>query len=195
MIKQKNFKERILSISDHFIFDEYNREVMGSWETDMMKRHVEILNPTGKNVLEIGFGMGISPTFFIESNPKSYTIVECHPQILEKLYEWKSKYPNKNIIVIEGEWYQQRHLLEKYDCIFYDIFDDPNERDFYENVDNLLNDDGIMSFFGRVGRRTEGVFYGKQYSGELIETTRKLKDGTVKPHTYVVPVYKKNLTV
>jgi spermidine synthase len=191
MISLKRFRERKLTISDNFIFDEYNREVMGSWETEMMKTHVDHLNPTGKDVLEIGFGMGISPTFFVESNPKSYTIVECHPQILDKLYQWKEKYPDQNIIVIEGEWYEQRHQLQKYDCIFYDIFDDPNEKDFYENVDELLNDGGIMSFFGRVGRRTEGEFYGKKYTGTLIETTRTLKDGTTKPHSYVVPIYKK----
>lgn len=188
---QKRFRERKLTISNQFIFDEYGREVMGSWETDMMKKHVELLNPNGKDVLEIGFGMGISPTFFIESNPKSYTIVECHPQVLEKLYSWKSKYPSQNIIVIEGEWFEQKHLLGKYDCIFYDIFDDPNEKDFYENVDNLLKDNGIMSFFGRVGRRTEGVFYGKEYKGELIETNRVMRDGTMRPYSYVVPIYKK----
>lgn len=195
MVIQKRFKERKLTISDQFIFDEYGREVMGEWEREMMRKHVEILNPTGKDVLEIGFGMGISPTFFIETNPKSYTIVECHPQVLEKLYEWKSKHPSQNIIVIEGEWFEQKHLLDQYDCIFYDIFDDPNEKDFYENVDNLLKDNGVMSFFGRVGRKTEGVFYGKEYKGELIETNRIMKDGSIRPHSYVVPIYKKNLTV
>lgn len=195
MYPQKRFKDRSLTISDNFIFDEYGREVMGAWEIEMMKKHVELLTPTNKDVLEIGFGMGISPTFFIESEPKSYTIVECHPQVLEKLYQWKSKYPSQNITVIEGEWFEQRHLLGLYDCIFYDIFDDPNEKDFYENVDNLLRGDGVMSFFGRVGRKTQGEFYGKKYSGELIETTRMMKDGTIRPHSYVVPIYKKNLTV
>lgn len=195
MENRKRFREQKLDITEQFIFDEYGREVMGEWEKEMMKKHVELLNPTGKDVLEIGFGMGISPTFFIESNPKSYTIVECHPQVLEKLYQWKSKYPSHNITVIEGEWFEQRHLLGKYDCIFYDIFSDPNERDFYENVDYFLKEDGIMSFFGRVGRKTEGEFYGKKYSGELIETTRMMKDGTIRPHSYVVPIYKKDLTV
>lgn len=191
MYPQKRFKDRSLTISDNFIFDEYGREVMGAWEIEMMKKHVELLKPTNKDVLEIGFGMGISPTFFIESEPKSYTIVECHPQVLEKLYQWKSKYPSQNITVIEGEWFEQRHLLGLYDCIFYDIFDDPNEKDFYENVDNLLRGDGVMSFFGRVGRKTQGEFYGKKYSGELIETTRMMKDGTIRPHSYVVPIYRK----
>ena len=38
-------------------------EVMMEWETGLMRRHAELVCENGGDILEIGFGMGISANF------------------------------------------------------------------------------------------------------------------------------------
>lgn len=186
---QKKFKERILRIDDHFIYDEYGQEVMGDWEIPMMKKHVDILNVEGKDVLEIGFGMGISPTFFVDSKPKSYTIVECHPMIIEKIHEWKLKYPDVDIKVIEGEWFEKKDELKTYDCIFYDIFDDWYEQEFYDSVDSFLNEKGKFTFFNL--SRDVTNYMGISCVCERILVEKNI-NGKEQTREYFVPLHIKN---
>ena len=47
-----------------------NHIVMHEWETDMMKRHAEIVCENGGDILEIGFGMGISSDFIQKQDIK-----------------------------------------------------------------------------------------------------------------------------
>jgi spermidine synthase len=186
---QKRFKDRDLTIDEHFIIDEYGQQVMGDWEIPMMKKHVDILNVKGKDVLEIGFGMGISPTFFVESKPKSYTIVECHPTIIEKIYEWKQKYQDVDITIIEGEWFEKKDELKTYDCIFYDIFDDWYEQEFYDSVDEMLNEKGRFSFFNLSKDVT--TYKGISCLCEKI-TVERIINGEGQIKEYFVPLHIKN---
>jgi len=55
--------------------------VMDKVETPLMKRFAEIVTQNGGDILEVGFGMGISPDFIYNSNIKSYTCIEIHPKI------------------------------------------------------------------------------------------------------------------
>ena len=53
-------------------------EVMMSWESPIMEASAEWVCSGGGDILEIGFGMGISASFIQQQNISSHTIVESH---------------------------------------------------------------------------------------------------------------------
>lgn len=128
--------------------EEPHTEVMGDWETPLMRKHAELCCHNGGDILEIGFGMGIFATAAQKIGVKSHTIVESHPQVLERLYEWAQG--NPNIIIIEGDWFDMISKINsrQYDGIFFDTHLDPNRKRFRELVvDYSLKDCGIFTYF------------------------------------------------
>lgn len=141
----KRFSERQLVFSESAIRDEFGNDVMMDWEHPMMKRHAELICTPGADVLEIGFGMGISASYIQAIGPRTHTIVECHPQVLPRLRAWARERPS--VIVVEGDWFEQRHSLGKYDGIFYDTYADVHAWVFFENYWRLLKPGGRMTFY------------------------------------------------
>jgi len=99
-------------------------QVMMEWEKPYMEACIDKLKPHG-DVLEIGFGMGYSATHIQKYKPKSYTIVECDPVVIEKCKEWAKDYDN--VTIIESTWQEafQNKSYGVYDKVFFD--DHPNE--------------------------------------------------------------------
>ena len=119
------FKEHILTFSDTKIVDTSHddMEVMMSWEAPIMKKTAEYVCQSKGDILEIGFGMGICSDYIQAQGVNSHTIVEIHPQILERLNTWASD--KSNVTVIEGDWYTVNGL-STYDGIFLDTYGDKN---------------------------------------------------------------------
>ena len=61
------------------------RAVMMDWEDPIMAAHAQYVAENGGNVLEIGFGLGISANYIQSYRPKSHTIIEIHPEIRKLL--------------------------------------------------------------------------------------------------------------
>tara|TARA_A100001391_G_C5004932_1_gene261698 strand:- start:405 stop:956 length:552 start_codon:yes stop_codon:yes gene_type:complete len=118
------FKDNTLEFSDTQIFDvESGIEVMMFWEVPIMRKAAEYISHNNGDVLEIGFGMGICADYIQEQGVNSHTIIEIHPQILEKLNDWASD--KSNVTIIEGDW-ANLSLTDTYDGIFLDTFGDDN---------------------------------------------------------------------
>lgn len=96
--------------------DGWNQVMMG-WEKPWMEACVDALKPHG-DVLEIGFGLGLSATQFQKYPIKTHTIVECHPTVIERMNQWGKSY--QNVKIIEGMWQQSFDKFQKYDIIFFD---------------------------------------------------------------------------
>jgi hypothetical protein len=113
----KNNQEVLLSKNSH--------QVMMEWEKPYMEACIDALNPKG-DVLEIGFGCGYSATQIMKFAPKSYTVVECDPIVIEKAKvwaeEWAKKYPDMAIMIKEGTWQSVLPTLSIFDEIFFDDF-------------------------------------------------------------------------
>lgn len=127
-------------------------EVMNSWEHPLMKKHADIVCQFGGDILEIGFGMGISANYIQSNSIKSHTIVEIHPQIIDRLKQWSKDKPN--VRIIEGDWVDKidEISLIKYDGIFFDTHMDPSRdrvRDLV--VDPLLKEGGVFTWFEPTG--------------------------------------------
>ena len=112
----------------YFTFDKMNealllskndKQVMMEWEKPYMEHCIDILNPKG-NVLEIGFGLGYSADRIQSYKPKSHTIIECDPIVLQKLEIWAKDKPN--VTIVRGKWQETIHNLGIFDEIFMDDY-------------------------------------------------------------------------
>lgn len=127
-----------------------NLVIMDSVETPLMQEFANIVTENGGDILEIGFGMGISADFIYNSNIKSYTCIEVHPHIYEKALEWSKDKPNTNIIL--GNWIDVIPTFDsKYDGIFMDTFEFSNYEKFELYCRNIANDGCVLSIFGNNG--------------------------------------------
>jgi hypothetical protein len=123
-------------------------EVMGRWETPLMQQHSNLCAHNHGDVLEIGFGLGISADQIQSIGVNSHTIVEIHPVIAQKARDWAAN--KTNVTIIEGDWYDLRSTIiqNQYDGIFFDPHMDPNRRKFRtEVVDLCIKPGGIFTWF------------------------------------------------
>ena len=124
------FKDNILEFSDNKIWDPVmNMEVMMNWEAPIMEKSAEFICHNSGDVLEIGFGMGICADYIQAQGVNSHTIIELHPQILERLNTWASG--KSNVTVIEGDW-ANLSLTDTYDGIFLDTYGDDDVRSSFK---------------------------------------------------------------
>ena len=120
-----------------------------SWEHPLMKRHAEVICQNGGDILEIGFGMGISAQYIQEQNIDSHTIIEIHIEIAEKARKWAED--KENVEIIEADWYDVVNELKTYDGIFYDAERDDHKNEFYQVIKSSLKDGGVYTFFNPGG--------------------------------------------
>ena len=127
--------------SDKIYYNDANNsikmEVMMDWEDAIMKRSADYVCENGGDILEIGFGMGIAANYIQANSINSHTIVENHPQIIEKAKAWAADKPN--VTIVEDDWYTVKDSLSTYDGIFYDTFGDQNMNSFKDSLSNLTN--------------------------------------------------------
>jgi len=95
--------------------------VMMEWEKPYMEKSIDLLAPKG-DVLEVGWGCGYSATRILEHRPKSYTVIECCPNVIKKAKEWAKGYPDVPIRIIEGKWQTALHDLGTFDEIYMDDY-------------------------------------------------------------------------
>ena len=145
------FKDTILTFEDDKIVadDNYhNMEVMMSWESPIMEKSAEYICESKGDILEIGFGMGICADYIQSQGVNSHTIVEIHPQIIEKLKVWADG--KSNVTVVEGDWSSVE--LSTYDGIFLDTFGDDNLDKFKEFVSSKAKSGAKITYWNNYGR-------------------------------------------
>lgn len=120
-------------------------EVMMDWEDSIMSASAAYVCKNGGDILEIGFGMGISAGYIQSHSITSHTIVENHPEIIPKAQAWASGKPNVTILV--GSWYDIRDSLSTYDGMFYDAFGDEDQMQFSTYVSSLVKEGGVATWW------------------------------------------------
>ncbi len=110
-----NFEDRTqLTLSDH--------EIMEDWQTPMMKTMARYVGETKGDVLEIGFGRGVSSSFIQDYPLKSHTIIECNHSIVDRFHEWKKQFKGRDIRIVEGLWQDTIEDLDLFDAIFFHTY-------------------------------------------------------------------------
>ena len=139
------FKDNTLEFFDNKIVEiESTLEVMMDWEHPIMEKSAEYICHNKGDVLEIGFGMGICADYIQAQGVNSHTIIEIHPQILEKLNQWASS--KSNVTVIEGDW-SSVGGLSSYDGIFFDTFGDDNVDKFKDFAISKIKSGGKITYW------------------------------------------------
>ena len=138
------FKDNILTFEDDKIVTEDGSEVMMSWEAPIMEKSAEYICESKGDILEIGFGMGICSDYIQAQGVNSHTIVEIHPQIIEKLKIWAED--KDNVIIVEGDW-SSVSGLGTYDGIFIDTYLDENWNKFKEFSINVANSGAKITYW------------------------------------------------
>jgi len=95
--------------------------------TVIYEKVAEFICQSKGDILEIGFGMGICSDYIQAQGVNSHTIIEIHPQVIEKLNTWASG--KSNVTVVEGDW-NSVSGLGTYDGILLDTFKDDNWSNF-----------------------------------------------------------------
>ena len=133
----KNFvagKENRLGVFDVSETDLGDQEIMEDWQTPVMKAMAINVTETHGDVLEIGFGRGVSSTFIQDHVVKSHTIIEANPKVVDRFFNpWKRRYPEANINLVQGCWQDVQSQLKTYDGVFFHAFP-LNEQEFAEYV-------------------------------------------------------------
>jgi amino acid adenylation domain-containing protein len=114
------------------------QQVMQDWEHPLMKAMAKVVTESHGDVLELGFGMGISATYIQEFGARSHTIVEYNERVRERFKKWRSQYPGNDIRLIPGKWHEVVDQLGTYDGIFFDTVPTDEVEYLREVIDNIV---------------------------------------------------------
>ncbi|KAH8602990.1 S-adenosyl-L-methionine-dependent methyltransferase [Bisporella sp. PMI_857] len=169
-VNSEDYLKSELKFEDDKLLDADDNGVMMAWETDIMRRSVDLLLPDlkpGKRILNVGFGMGIIDRMFHNTKPFSHHIIEAHPRVLQKLsapgsdfgQAWRESAPEGGKYVVhDGRWQDVVKTLlengEMFDVIYFDTFGEDYSQlklFFTEYVIGLLDPEGRFGFFNGLG--------------------------------------------
>ena len=114
--------------TDEMLYSSKEGTIMHRWETPIIHKMAEFVCKNGGDIIEFGFGMGISATHIQKQKINSHTICEKDSVVLEKLHEWAKDKPN--VRILEGDWYDNVDKMNVYNGIFFDTHMDRHAPDF-----------------------------------------------------------------
>ena len=120
-------------------------EVMMSWEDTLMSASAAYVCQGGGDILEVGFGMGISAGYMHSHSISSHTIVENHPDIIPRAQAWASG--RSNVTIITSSWYDVKDSLSTYDGVFYDTYGDEDQIYFSSSLLSLVKEGGVATWW------------------------------------------------
>jgi guanidinoacetate N-methyltransferase len=126
-------------------------QVMQRWEEPCMMEMARNVAQSGGDVLEVGFGMGISAFFINKHSPRSHTIIEANHEVAEQAREFARQ--NPNVKVIEGFWQDviEQIANESYDGVLFDTYPidgvHEDEDAFYAHAKRILRPQGVLTFY------------------------------------------------
>ncbi len=157
-------KRFVPGVEDHRFEDRTERpladeEIMEDWQAPMMRVMAGIVSRAHGDVLEIGFGRGVSAGYIQEFGVRSHTIIECNDSVVDRFHAWRKQFPDEEIRLVHSRWQDALERLESYDGIFFHTYP-LNEAEYMEQVlgsatfaehffataANLLRDGGVFTY-------------------------------------------------
>jgi len=121
-----------------------------------MKMLADIVTKNGGEVLEVGFGLGISARFIQKHKIKTHTIIESHPDVIKRCQKiYSEEIRNKKIVLLKGFWEDITYGLpkESFDGILFDTYPEieqmsgKNHFFFFKEAYRLLKRGGIFTYY------------------------------------------------
>jgi spermidine synthase len=140
----------------------YTKDGNNRWDLLMHKalqlleeKFAETVSQNGGDILEIGFGMGLSANKFIDSNINSYTCIEINNTVYQSALTWAQGKPN--VTILNNNWEEAlQNISQKYDGIYFDGLD-TDYYEFYDLAKRVLNPGAVIATYGA------GVYFGESY--------------------------------
>ncbi len=137
-------------------------QIMQSWERPYMRRLSEVATSRGGNVLEVGYGMGISASFIQKAKSlKTHVLIECHASICERARtRWKGALKKGRMTILEGFWEDITPAMKSksFEGILFDSCPLDKEIElfhflpFFREAYRLLKSDGVFTYFSDESR-------------------------------------------
>lgn len=146
------------------------QQVMQEWERPYMEAMADVVTQNKGDVLEIGFGMGISASYILAKGARSYTVIEYNEGVRERFEAWKAKYPGRDIKIVMGKWQDVIDQLGLFDGIFFDTY--PLSEDEFQRY--VVEDCTFAHHFFAAAAahlRPGGIF--TYYSNEIDSVSRR----------------------
>ena len=110
-----------------------DEQIMEDWQLPLMREMARVAARSGGDVLEVGFGRGVSATMIQEHGVRSHTVVECNDSIVQRFERWRASYADRDIRMAHGLWQDVLGDLGCFDSIFFHTY----ALDVDESVDLL----------------------------------------------------------
>ena len=160
--------------------------IMMNWEHPIMSASAAYITENGGDILEIGFGMGISAGYIQSHSISSHTIIEPHPQIVEKAVEWSSGKSNDTII--SQSWADVTGSLGTYDGIFYDTSFDDKHNLFSSSLSELTKTGTKFSVFNSYSSETNIFNLEMNYEQINVTTPNSASQYFNNDNVYYMPI-------
>ena len=129
----------------YYTTEDLEMEVMMSWEDPLMSASAAYVCSGGGDILEIGYGMGISAGYMHSHSIASHTIIENHPDVIPRAQAWASG--KSNVTIVTGSWYDIKDSLSTYDGVFYDAYGDDDQIHFSSSLSSLVKKGGVATWW------------------------------------------------
>jgi len=143
-----SYLDQTLTFTDNkicYIDGDTELQVMMDWEDEIMSASAAYVCQNGGDILEIGFGMGISAGYIQSHSINSHTIIENHPDVISKAQTWAQG--KSNVTIVTGSWYDVKNDLATYDGVFYDTWGDDNMNQFSSSLLSLMKAGGVATWW------------------------------------------------
>ncbi len=108
--------------------------IMEDWQIPIMRAMAGIVGRHGGNVLEVGFGRGISAEFIQEYQVDCHTIVESETGVVERYFRpWRKRHDKANIDLRVSKWQDCDFAPESFDAILFHAYP-LDETEFFEHI-------------------------------------------------------------
>ena len=137
------------------------QEIMEDWQIPLMEAMAKAIAQDGGDILEVGFGRGVSADMIQKYPINSHTIIECNDLVVEQHFKpWKAKYATKDISLVHSLWQDSIDDLGLFDGIFFHTY--PLNEDeymqyvnasitfaehFFHHASNHLKPGGSFTYF------------------------------------------------
>jgi spermidine synthase len=75
-----------------------------------------------RELIEVGFGMGISATYVQELGVRTHTIIESNDEVSQAALQWRATLPDRDIRLVQGRWEEMAGSLAPVDAILFDAY-------------------------------------------------------------------------
>lgn len=143
------------------IFDDHTLRILGhpvmeDWETEYMTQLASVATRHGGDILELGYGMGISARVIQAASIASHHVVECHPDVVSSaLRTWREAIAAQRLHLHVGFWEEvsPRFADASFDGILFDTYPLKSEEihgnhfPFLKEAYRLLRPGGTLTYY------------------------------------------------